>query len=114
MDLSDLKKIIHFDSELGVVTLEPGVTQQDLYNFLSEKKSYFMVPTTGAGPHCSVLANALEKGYGLTPYEDHFGSLMNLTAVLPDGSIYRSSLCEFGGHRVDPICTYGPMTAGSG
>jgi len=103
LDLGQLNKILHFDPHLGTVTVEPGVTQQQLYDFISKEDLPFMVPTTGAGPSCSLLANALEKGYGITPNEDHFGSLLHLKAVMADGSLYQSTLEELGGHRVGPI-----------
>lgn len=103
LNLSLLQKIIHFDPQLGYVTVEPGVTQQHLYEFLQEQNVPFMVPTTGAGPTCSILGNALEKGYGITPHEDHFSAILSLKAVLPDGTLYQSTLSELGGYRVDPI-----------
>jgi FAD/FMN-containing dehydrogenase len=96
VDLGDLDKITAFDEELGVVTLEPGVTQGKLARYLDEHQLDFMVPVTGAGPSCSVLANALERGYGITPYVDHFGAVTNLEGVLADGSVYCSALHEAG------------------
>ncbi len=103
LDLGELNRILQFDPQLGIVTLEPGVTQQQLHDYIAKENLPFMVPTTGAGPTCSLLSNALEKGYGITPYEDHFGSLLSLKAVLADGSLYQSTLEQMGGHRVSPI-----------
>jgi UDP-N-acetylenolpyruvoylglucosamine reductase len=34
VDLSGLKRIVDFNESLGYVTVQPGVTQRDLYNFL--------------------------------------------------------------------------------
>lgn len=90
VDLSSMNRIIEFDEELGVVTLEPGVTQGDLSEYLRSRGLPFMVPVTGAGPSCSVLANALERGFGVTPITDHFGAVISLKAVLPDGEVYES------------------------
>lgn len=90
LDLSSMNKIIEFDVESGVVTLEPGVTQGDLSQFLRSRKLPFMVPVTGAGPLCSVLGNALERGFGVTPVTDHFGAIISMKVVLPDGEIYES------------------------
>ncbi len=103
LDLSRLKSIVHFNRELGYVTVEPGVTQQDLYEFLEKNEAAFMVPTTGAGPTASLLGNALERGYGITPHEDHFGAVLGLKALLPDGSLYQSTLKELGGHLSDAV-----------
>jgi FAD/FMN-containing dehydrogenase len=107
VDLSELKAIRHFDPHLGVVTLEPGVTQGMLADYLDRHHPGFMVPVTGAGPHCSVLANALERGYGITPYVDHFSAVTDLEAVLADGSPYRSALAEAGGEDLARLHRWG-------
>lgn len=89
-DLSGMARILDFDPDLGVITVEPGVTQGQLDAFLAERRADFMVPTTGAGPACSLVGNALERGYGMTPVADHFQAVLGLTAILADGSLYRS------------------------
>lgn len=91
-DLSAMKKILQFDQRLGIVTIEPGVSQGLLATYLAEQNAEFMVPTTGAGPQCSLIGNALERGYGMTPIADHFQAVLGLSAICADGSIYRSPL----------------------
>jgi 4-cresol dehydrogenase (hydroxylating) len=100
LDLSGMKRI-EMDAQRGIVTLEPGVTQGDLSDYLEANGLPFLVPTTGAGPSCSLVGNALERGYGITPHADHFGAMMAIEAVLADGRIYRSPLAELGGEAVD-------------
>lgn len=107
LDLSSLRKIIHFDAELGVVTLEPGVTQGMLADFLQAGHHPYLVPVTGAGPTCSLMGNALERGYGVTPHVDHFGAVTDLQAVLPDGSLYRTALREAGGEELARLFKWG-------
>ena len=107
LDLSELTGILHFDAELGVVTLEPGVTQGMLADFLDRQGFGHLVPVTGAGPNCSILANALERGYGITPYVDHFSAVTDLEAVLADGGIYRSALREAGGDDLARLFRWG-------
>jgi hypothetical protein len=92
LDLRRLNKISFFDPENGICTVQPGVTQQDLYTFLTENGDQFMVPVTGAGPNCSVLANAIERGYGITPNTDHFLALTSIRGFLPNGDFYTSAL----------------------
>ena len=94
LDLSGLTTVSGFDPELGVISVEPGVTQRMLADYLRERNAPFLVPVTGAGPTCSILGNALERGYGITPVTDHFGAVISLEAVLPDGRTYRSPLAE--------------------
>ncbi len=107
LDLSGLNGIHDFDPELGVVTLEPGVTQGQLRQFLDERGARYLVPVTGAGPTCSLVGNALERGYGITPTTDHFAAVTGLEAVLPDARRYRTPLAELGGAEVDRLFKWG-------
>lgn len=107
VDLSRLQGILHFDAEFGVVTVEPGVTQGMLADFLESGGHPFLVPVTGAGPTCSLLANALERGYGVTPLTDHFSAVTDIEAVLPDGSLYRTALREAGGEDLARLFKWG-------
>lgn len=96
LDLSQMNVIRDFDAELGLVTLEPGVTQKQLVDYLAERNLDFYVPTTGAGPTASIIGNALERGFGITPDEDHFRAVTAMRAVLADGSIYQSPFSDMG------------------
>ena len=107
VDLSRMNRIQAVDEELGVVTLEPGATQSDLHRYLEDRDLPFLVPTTGAGPGCSIIGNALERGYGITPLADHFQSLTWIEAVLPDGKMYRTPLTEMGAERADKAFKWG-------
>jgi 4-cresol dehydrogenase (hydroxylating) flavoprotein subunit len=101
LDLSGLQQIVEFDADTGLVTLEPGVTQGQLAEFLDRGKHCYLVPVTGAGPTCSIVGNAIERGYGITPHADHFSAVMALEAVLPDGRVYRSALSALNGEQLD-------------
>ncbi len=107
LDLSRLDRISGFDPELGVVTVEPGVTQGALRDYLDQHEGNYLVPVTGAGPTCSILGNALERGYGITPITDHFAAVTKIEAILPDGSLYRTPLSELGGAEVDGLFKWG-------
>lgn len=92
LDLGPLNQIQFFDQASGICSIQPGVTQQQLYDFLEEKSAPYMVPVTGAGPSTGVMSNALERGYGITPTADHFTAVTNIQGYLADGSFYESSL----------------------
>ena len=94
LDLSKLNTITCNDKTLGIFTVEPGVTQQDLRDYLDLHQLKFMVPVTGAGPDCSILGNALERGYGITPYTDHFAAVNSIRGLLADGTEIRSAVAE--------------------
>lgn len=97
VDLSKMNKILEMDNTLGLVTLQPGVTQAQLKQFLEINNLPFMVPVTGSSHQCSILGNALERGFGINPNHDHFAAITSLEAILPNGEIYRSPLSELGG-----------------
>ncbi|MCL1124529.1 FAD-binding oxidoreductase [Shewanella surugensis] len=62
IDLSQMKEIHHYDAELGVVEVGPGVTQGQLARFL--ENTPWMIDCTGAGPATSIIGNVLERGFG--------------------------------------------------
>ncbi len=105
--LSEMKKISGYEPHLGLITVEPGVTQGQLAKFLLEKNDKYLTPTTGAGPEGSILGNALERGYGLVPLADHFFAVMSLEAILADGTIYRSAINAKGCEVVDRVYKWG-------
>ena len=51
----------------------------------------------------SLMGNALERGFGITPPEDHFLSVLGLKAILPNGQIYESALKALGGGNADKV-----------
>jgi 4-cresol dehydrogenase (hydroxylating) len=94
LDLSRMTRILDFSEELGYVTVEPGVTQQALFDFLQVRKSGLWMDATGSSPQCSLIGNAAERGFGHTPYSDHFAQLCGAEVVLPNGDVVE---CGFAG-----------------
>ncbi|MCC5856515.1 MAG: FAD-binding oxidoreductase [Ectothiorhodospiraceae bacterium] len=88
--LDRMNRILDYDPELGTVTVEPGVTQQQLHRFLREKGDHHWVDVTGSSPHCSVLGNSIERGFGHSPYADHFAHVSGLEVVTADGTLLRT------------------------
>lgn len=107
INLGRMNRILEFDSDMGIITLEPGVTQRHLAQFLDENNCPYLIPVTGAGPDCSILGNAIERGYGVTPYADHFSAIMSLEAILADGSVYKSALSQLGNCVLDNLHKWG-------
>lgn len=103
LDLRRMTRIIDFNEALGYVTLEPGVTQQQLYDFLRERGSRLWMDATGAGPACSIIGNTMERGFGHTPYGDHAAHACALEVVLADGT------CLSTGHGRFPNATTAPV-----
>jgi FAD/FMN-containing dehydrogenase len=107
LDLSRMNRILRMDAELGLITLEPGVTQKQLSDYLKSGGFNFFVPTTGAGPTASIVGNALERGFGMTPEKDHFTAVTSVRAVLPNGAVYQPYLSEIGAPVADGVYKWG-------
>ena len=86
VDLHRMNKISGFDPELGTISLEPGVTQLQLYNFLISKQADFWMDATGAGLDSSYVGNALAGGFGHTPKGNRRHEISNLTVVCGNGT----------------------------
>ncbi|PKF54297.1 FAD-linked oxidase [Alteromonadales bacterium alter-6D02] len=95
MELSRLDTIENFSETLAHVTIGPGVTQQKLYDFLQQKDSNLWMDATGSSPDCSIIGNTVERGFGHTPYGDHFNHVCSMEVVLPSGEIINTGFSRF-------------------
>ena len=107
LDLSRLNRITDYDNNLGYVTVEPGVTQQDLFNYLHERKAPFWMDATGSSPHCSLIGNAMERGFGHTPYGDHFSNVCGLEVILANGDMIRTGFAGLPGAKAGQVYRWG-------
>ena len=107
LDLSSMNQILQFDPDLGLVTLEPGVSHGQLAEYLLAQGDEWICPVHGGGPSCSVVGNALERGFGITPIQDHFSAVQSLRAILADGTIYDSSFESMKLSQIDQAFKWG-------
>lgn len=107
LDLGRLNQIIAFDEELATVTVEPGVTFRQLYDFLRERGSRTFASTTGGSPEGSVLANALERGDGSGPNGDRASSVAALEVMLSTGEVVHTGFERFAGARTAALHRFG-------
>jgi 4-cresol dehydrogenase (hydroxylating) len=107
LDLSRMNRITGFNEELGYVTVQPGVTQQNLFDYLKQRNSKLWMDATGSHPDCSLIGNAMERGFGHTPYGDHFANVCGLEVVLGDGRVVRTGYGELPGARAGNVYRWG-------
>jgi 4-cresol dehydrogenase (hydroxylating) len=107
LDLGRMNRIVDFNETLGYVTVEPGVTQLQLFQFLEDRKSKLWMDCTGASPHCSLIGNTMERGFGHTPYGDHFAHSCGLEVVLPEGQVIQTGFARYEGAAAAPLYRWG-------
>lgn len=92
MDLRRMNRILEVDAELCTALVEPGVTYQQLYDYLQEHKLplWFSCPAPSAiaGP----VGNMVDRGVGYTPYGEHFLFSCGMEVVLADGEVLRTGM----------------------
>ncbi len=107
LDLRRLNRIVDFSEELAYVTVEPGVTQQQLVDFLEAKQSRLMLSVTGAPPTASLIGNAVERGSGKGIYGDRFAHVCGLEVVLADGRCLNTGFSRYPGAKTAPLGRWG-------
>ena len=92
LDLKRMNKIIEVNAELGYALVEPGVTYQQLYDYIQEHKLPLWMscpaPSAIAGP----LGNTVDRGVGYTPYGEHFLFSCGMEVVLATGEVLRTGM----------------------
>jgi 4-cresol dehydrogenase (hydroxylating) len=114
LDLKKMNKILHIDPELCTALVEPGVTYQQLYDYIEEHKLPLMLsfsaPSAIAGP----LGNTMDRGVGYTPYGEHFLMQCGMEVVLANGDVLRTGMGGVKGDKAWQVFKwgYGPTLDG--
>lgn len=90
VDLSRMDRIVEVNAPLAYAVIEPGVTQGQMYEHLRQNRLPLILDVSGAGPDASIMGNTLARGFGHTPYGNHFTHVSGLEVVLRDGRIIRT------------------------
>lgn len=92
LDLHLMNRIIEVDPEVCTALVEPGVTYQQLYDYIQEHDLKLWLdppaPSAIAGP----VGNTLDRGVGYTPYGEHFMFQCGMEVVLANGEVVRTGM----------------------
>ena len=114
LDLKKMNKILKVDAEMCYALVEPGVTFQQLYDYINDNKLDLMLsfsaPSAIAGP----VGNTMDRGVGYTPYGEHFMMQCGMEVVLANGDVYRTGMGGVQGSNTWQIFKwgYGPTLDG--
>jgi len=114
IDLSRMNQIIEVDPAMCYATIQPGVTQEQFFNFLRDGDYPMQLDVTGAGLEASIVGNVLERGFGHTDYGDRFSKVINMEVVIPSGEIIKTGYGDFANVDAKNVYRYGfgPMLDG--
>ena len=107
LDLSRMDRIVDFDEKLAYVTVEPGVRQSQLFDYLKSRDSRLWMDATGASPDCSLVGNTMERGFGHTPYGDHFAHVCGFEVVLPTGECIETGFSSLPNAKASNVYRWG-------
>ncbi|MES2899820.1 MAG: FAD-binding oxidoreductase [Pseudomonadota bacterium] len=107
VDLGRMNRIVSVDQELAYAVIEPGVTQQQLSDYLREHGYRLWMDCTGAGPDTSLMGNILERGFGHSPYGNRLQHVSGMQVVLAGGEVLHTGFGHYPGAQASHLFPYG-------
>ena len=107
LELSRMNRIVQVDPQLAYAVIEPGVTQQQLSDYLRLQQIDLWTDCTGAGPDTSFLGNILERGFGHSPYGNRLQHIAGLQVVLASGEVLDTGFGHYPNARATHLFPYG-------
>ncbi len=105
VDLGRMNKIRAVDRVFGYAVVEPGVTQGQLADHLTNIGCPFFIDVTGSGRETSLVGNTLERGIGYNTFRAD--TLIDLEVVLGTGQVLRTGYAHFPDAQVSHLSPFG-------
>lgn len=106
VDLSRLDSI-KVDEKNATVTLGPGVSQQQLFEYLRSHHPHLLFSLTGSSPDSSVIGNALDAGYANGLNSIRWNHVISVEAILPSGELLQTGFESLANASTARISRYG-------
>jgi 4-cresol dehydrogenase (hydroxylating) len=107
LNLSRLNRILDFNEDLAYISVEPGVTQRQVSDFLSQQKSSLMLSVTGSIPESSIIGNTAERGDTTGPYIERCDYVCNLGVVLANGDYIKTGAGLYQQSKIQHVTRWG-------
>jgi 4-cresol dehydrogenase (hydroxylating) flavoprotein subunit len=107
LDLSRMNRVLEVNVDLAYAVIEPGVTQGQLFDYLTQQKIPLIMDGNGAGPEASLVGNILDRGFGHSRYGDRYSKACNFEAVLSDGTVVNTGFGAYTGARAQHVYKQG-------
>jgi 4-cresol dehydrogenase (hydroxylating) flavoprotein subunit len=107
LDLKRMDRIVDYSPTDATLTIEPGVTFQQVADFLRSQGSQLFLAAIGGPADASVLANTLERGDALGPVGDRARHCCGLEVVLANGELLATGFDAYPGSLVGTLAPHG-------
>jgi 4-cresol dehydrogenase (hydroxylating) len=114
VDLGRMNEIAEYDPVLAHVTVGPGVTQQQISEFLRARGDGLFMSITGGPSDSSLVGNTLERGVAKSPYGDRVAHVAGMEVVLPTGTVIRTGHSRYPNSPLGPVSEWGVGPAVNG
>ena len=93
VNLTQMNKVLEVNERWRYAVIEPGVTQGQLYQYLTKHHPTLMLPPTGSARATSVVGNVLDRGASIRGHRyDH---MKGVEVVLGSGQVVRTGNWHF-------------------
>lgn len=105
VDLSGMNRIIEISERYHYTVVEPGVTQRQLLDYITEKKLSLMLNVTGSTSCTSLIGNAMDRGVGYFDSRAH--GISNMQIVLGNGESIRTGFGHYENAQTKNLYSHG-------
>ena len=107
LDLRQMNRIIEFNDELGYVTLEPGVTFEQVFQYQQQNQTKHFLSVIGGPTDGSVIGNYLDRGTGLGLMGERPLNACNAQIVLGRGDVVCTGYGSIENSKLAPLHRWG-------
>ena len=107
LDLARMNRIVEFNDELGYVTLEPGVTFEQVYQYQQRHETNHYLSVIGGPADASIIGNYVERGTGLGPMGERPLNACDAHVVLGRGDVIRTGFGSVSNSKLSPLHRWG-------
>lgn len=105
VDLRRMNTIRELNADAHYAVVEPGVTQQQLYDRIQAEQAPLMLNVIGSSRHTSLLGNALDRGVGY--FALRADTLSGMEIVLGSGKRLQTGFAHFASSKNEHLYKFG-------
>jgi 4-cresol dehydrogenase (hydroxylating) len=105
VDLARMNQIIEVSGKHHYAIVEPGVTQQQLLDYIDKNKLPLMLNVTGSTSDTSLIGNAMDRGVGYFDTRAH--GISNMQVVLGNGETIQTGFGHFENAKTKNLYPHG-------